>query len=109
LGKGSPPQIPFGETTHLGRFVDSHGGQASAEEDALQMSGPVPDLKDSLPLDEGQHAHDPVFPAIERNSRGDEIVGKRELVIEQAEKESQERLHREAILWTSAAVRWTKK
>ena len=78
-------QIAFGETTHLGRFVYPNGEQASAKKDALQMSGPVTDLQNPIPFDQRDHAHHPIFPAIERNSRRDQVVCEGEFVIEQAE------------------------
>ena len=58
------------------------------------MSGPVADFQHSIPLDERDHAHHPVLPAIKRNDRGDEVVGKSELMIEQAEEKPQEGLHK---------------
>jgi hypothetical protein len=36
------------EPAHLGRFVDSNGQQVSVQEDTLQMSGSVTDLKDPI-------------------------------------------------------------
>ena len=54
------------------------------------MSGPVADLQYPIPFDERDHAHDPVFPAIERNGRRDKIVGESEFVIEQPEEKPQE-------------------
>lgn len=58
------------------------------------MSGSVTDLQHSIPLDERNHAHHPVLPPIKRNDRGDEVVGERELVIEQAEEKSEQGLHK---------------
>lgn len=55
------------------------------------MSRTMTDLEDSFPFNEWNHAHHPVFPAIERNTRRDEVIGERELVIKNREKETQER------------------
>ena len=57
------------------------------------MTGTVTNLQDLISLDERDYAHHPVFPAIERNGRRDEIVGKRELVIEQMEEKPQDGFH----------------
>ena len=70
----------------MGRLIHPNGDQAQAEEDALQMSGPVADLQYPLPFDERDHAQDPVFPAVKRNGGRDQVVSKSELVIKQAEK-----------------------
>ena len=72
---------------------------SKGEQDPLQMSGAVTDLEDAIPFDKRNHAHDPVFPAIERNGRRDQIVGEGELVIEQTEEEPQDRFH-----WRSSPV-----
>jgi hypothetical protein len=58
------------------------------------MSGPVADLQNPIPLDERDHAPHPVVPAIERNGRCDQVIGKREFVIKQAEEQPQEGLHK---------------
>lgn len=58
------------------------------------MSGPVTDLQYPVPFDERDHTQDPVFPAIERNGRRDQIVCEGEFVIEQAEEEPQDGLHK---------------
>lgn len=57
------------------------------------MSGSVTDLKDAIPLDERDHAQDPVFPPADRNSRRDQVVGEREWVIEQVKEKTQECPH----------------
>ena len=56
------------------------------------MSRPMTDLENAFSFEERNHARHPVLPAIERNTRRDEVVGERELVIEKPEKETQERL-----------------
>ena len=50
-------------------------------------------FEDPIPFEKRDHAHHPVFPPVEGNGRGDEIVGERELVIEQTEEKSQDRFH----------------
>jgi hypothetical protein len=72
----------------LDRFVKSYGDQISAEKDALQMAGPMTDLQDPISLNEWDHTQDPVFPPPQRDSRRDQIISERELVVEQAEEES---------------------
>ncbi len=62
------------------------------------MSRPVTDLEDALPFDKRKRAHDPVLPAVERNRRRDEIVGERELMIEQAEEQTQKCFHEQSNL-----------
>ncbi len=102
------PQFALSEATHLGRFVDAHGDQAAAEEDTLQVSGSVTDLEDALSLDEGQHTHNPILPAIEGNGRRDEVVRERKLVVKQTEEKSQKRLHKR-MLWIREAALGAKK
>ena len=58
------------------------------------MAGPVADLQYPFPFDEGDHTQDPVFPAVERNGRCDQVIGKSEFVIKQSEEESQDGLHK---------------
>jgi len=58
------------------------------------MSGSVTDLQHPFPFDERDHAHDPVFPAIERNGCRDQVICEGEFVIEQVEEKPQDRLHK---------------
>jgi hypothetical protein len=57
------------------------------------MSWSVADFEDAIAFDEGQDAQDPIFPPADGDGRGYEIVGERELMVEQAKKESQECFH----------------
>ena len=76
------------------RFIYPNGEQVSAAEVALQMARPVTDLKNSVPFEKRDHAHNPVSPAVERNGRRDQVVCKGEFVIKQAEKKPQDGLHK---------------
>ena len=57
------------------------------------MTGSMADLKNLVPLDKRYHAYHPAFPAVERNSRRDQVVGEGKLVVKQAEEKSQECFH----------------
>jgi hypothetical protein len=78
----------FGEVTHLRRFIEPNSYQTLFTQDALQMSGSVTHLKDSISLDEWYYAQDPVFPSAQRDSCRDQIVGESELMVEQAKEKS---------------------
>ena len=58
------------------------------------MSGAVADLKDPRPLDKRNHAQDPIPPPAERDRGCDQVVGERELVVEQAKEQLKERSHK---------------
>ena len=90
---GRAVRVAFGEITHLPGFVYRNGHQLSVEKAALQVSGSVADFQDPISLDEGDHAHHPVFPAIKRNARRHKIVSECELVIEQPKEKPQELFH----------------
>jgi hypothetical protein len=79
--------------SHFGGLVDANGDQIPSQKCPLQMSGSMTDLKDSLPLNEGNHAQDPILPPAHGNSCRDQVVREGELVIEQAKEEAQEWFH----------------
>ena len=82
-----------GKLAHLRGFIDSHHAQASVPKDALQVPGSMTDLKNLIPLNKRDHAHDPAFPAVERNRRRDQIVGERKLMIKQVEEKPEKCFH----------------
>ena len=70
-------------------LIDPDHGQRSGlpcalskgEQHPLQMSRAVTHLQDALSLYERNDAYDPVFPAISRNRRGDQIICEGKLMI----------------------------
>jgi len=68
------------------------------------MSRSVTDLEDPRPLQHWDNFQDPVFPAIERNRRRYEIIGKSKLVVKQFEKQPQERFHKKQGLGLSQTL-----
>lgn len=59
---GGASRVAFGETRHLGGFVQSDGGQSTVKQDALQVSGSVTEFEDSSPFDERRRFQYPIFP-----------------------------------------------
>jgi hypothetical protein len=84
----------FGEMPHLRRFVQSNGKQASAEKDALQMSGSMTDLENPHPFDEWNCFHDPVLPPAERDNRRDKVISEGKLVVKKVEEKTEQGFHK---------------
>lgn len=58
------------------------------------MTGPMANLQDSIPFEEGKYAQDPVLPSAEGNGCRDQIVGESKLMVEQAEEKPKKGFHR---------------
>jgi hypothetical protein len=86
-------QVAFGKATHLGRCVNSHGEQVSAEKGALQMSRTMTNLENPAAIQEGDHAQDPIVPSPQGDGRCHQVIGKRKLVIEQVEEKAEKCSH----------------
>src|SRR5688572_22896756 len=91
---GRAVRVTFGEITHLPGFVYCNGHPLLAKKDALQVPGSVAYFQNPISLDERDHAHHPVFPAIKGNARCHKIVRECELVIEQPKEEPHELFHK---------------
>ena len=57
------------------------------------MTGAESDLEDTLPLDEGEDARHPGFPATQGDRSGDQVISEGKLMIEQFEEKSQDGFH----------------
>jgi len=62
---GFAADVALGESAHSFGFVYCNSDQASAEKDALQMTGSMADLESPRPFDERDHFQNPVFPLTE--------------------------------------------